>query len=245
MQYCSGCLTEKGDAACWRTYLAFFNIVFVITGCAVIVIGWWMKYSLSKFLEFSADITCELPFLIMLTGFLIIFIGCSASVCLEKPLLQVTYGGCLVLFFMLEIVLVIFLFVYERGLHEHFGKSLNESIASYSDDMRQQSTMDLIQMKLECCGYNGYYDWYCSSIRKVPPSCCKKRFCDTTKAREIFLVGCYDKVFQYINSNMKTVLRVVSLAAFLPLVGAVLAFCLAYHVFTLHYQPIPAYNGNA
>lgn len=113
------------------------------------------------------------------------------------------------------------------------------------------SHVDRLQKTLSCCGINSYTDWletpYGSTLNQVPQSCCRKALnhtCIRTNLKrenlpdDIHTNGCYATVLSAIQSNYPIFGGIIMGVALFPLIGIILACCLARHMNKHRYEPV-------
>ncbi|CAC5363628.1 TSPAN7 [Mytilus coruscus] len=113
--------------------------------------------------------------------------------------------------------------------------------------------MDDLQQKLKCCGSDDYTDWFTTTFaggeKKVPTSCCKdgKSTCQhtnlpdlppTNATLEIYTLGCYGTVLDFMQGNMGIIGGVALGISFLQLFGALFACCLAKNINKSKYEQV-------
>ncbi|KAF5274959.1 hypothetical protein FQR65_LT04302 [Abscondita terminalis] len=207
----------------------YLLLLFQLSGIVILAIGIWMEVELYKYMEISTEFSGTAPYVLIGTGALIILLGSFACCCTVKgqPVLLYVYGGFLFVIFVLELGAGISMFAYRNKLAAGFDTGLNQSIVNYStESSRKSADMDAIQITLHCCGNHGYNDWVEIDI-PTPPSCCAKPNCDPSDHDQIFQVGCYNKVVDFLNQNVGIVAGIAVGIGLFPLLGVVLSCCLA------------------
>lgn len=224
--------------SCMKTLLMLFNFVFLVTGAAILFAGVWMVLALYKYMELSTEFSAAAPYVLIGTGALITLVGSLACCCTVKgqPVLLYIYGAFLMVIFLLEISAGVSIYAYREKLLDGFGKGLNESLANYTTDQQKASDFDLIQSTLHCCGNQKYKDWDNSPFHKVPTSCCKQEGCNTQDKDAIYEEGCFSKVVDFLKGNIGLVGGSAVGVAFFPLVGVILACCLAKNINKAKYE---------
>jgi len=224
--------------ACMKTLLMLFNFVFWLTGIAILAVGIWMVVELYKYMELSTEFSATAPYVPIGTGALIILVGSLACCCTVKgqPVLLYVYGAFLMVIFLLEISAGVSIYAYRDKLLDGFSKGLNQSLANYNTDPEKASDFDLMQSTLHCCGNRTYEDWYTTPNKKVPQSCCKQDKCDTAEPGAIYEEGCFNKVVNFLNGNIGLVGGSAVGVAFFPLIGVILACCLAKNINKAKYE---------
>lgn len=156
------------------------------------------------------------------------------------PALLYLYGAFLAVVALLELGAGASVYAYRTSLNEGFDQGLNESMAAYGQDRSKSNHIDTMQSTLHCCGNRGYTDWYdLDPPKEVPLSCCKSQNkCEPQNVDEIYTEGCYNRVLDFINSNIGLVAGTAIGVAFFPLVGIFLACCLASNINKAEYEQV-------
>ncbi|KAK4879723.1 hypothetical protein RN001_007869 [Aquatica leii] len=215
--------------ACMKSLLMVFNFVFWLSGIVILAIGIWMEVELYKYMEISTEFSGTAPYVLIGTGALIILLGSFACCCTVKgqPVLLYVYGAFLFVIFVLELGAGISMFAYRNKLAAGFDIGLNQSISNYRTESSTKSAdIDAIQTTLHCCGNHGFNDWI-EMNPPIPPSCCKISNCDVNEEDQVYHVGCYDKVVDFLNENVGIVAGSAIGIGFFPLLGMILSCCLA------------------
>lgn len=154
------------------------------------------------------------------------------------PALLYLYGAFLAVVALLELGAGASVYAYRTSLNEGFDQGLNESMAAY--DQSKSSHIDTMQSTLHCCGNRGYADWLnLDPPKDIPLSCCKvQEKCLTQDPDEIYTEGCYNRVLDFINSNIGLVAGTAIGVAIFPLVGIFLACCLASNINKAEYEQV-------
>ncbi|XP_021958482.1 tetraspanin-7 [Folsomia candida] len=215
---------------CMKTLLMIFNIVFWLSGIALLVLGVWLHVELHKYLELSPDFSATAPYVLVGTGILILFLATLACCCTikEQPILLYIYAAFLAIVFVMEVSACISGYAYRTKLRASFSKGLNSSIGLYMTDHARTSAINSLQFHLHCCGNDGYADWYSTHYGKVPGSCCKTNMgCDTKNLHMIYTTGCYALVTSFLTEKLGIMAASALGLAIFQLFGVLLTACLA------------------
>ncbi|XP_039956553.1 CD63 antigen [Bactrocera neohumeralis] len=154
-------------------YLIYIaNIVFLVCGVLIIVLGSFMVGNLGDISSFDEAINVDtLPILIIILGciiFVISFVGCCGAI-RENSCLMTTYAVFMFILFVLQVVLVVWVFI----KRDEFLKTMTDlvSTAWNENDSAKGFPMDALQLSFKCCGKTSYND-YISAGKDVPVSCC-------------------------------------------------------------------------
>ncbi|KRT84860.1 Tetraspannin, partial [Oryctes borbonicus] len=217
--------------ACMKTLLMVFNFIFWASGIVILAIGIYMRVSLYQYMALSTEFSGTASYVLIGTGAFIILIGSLACCCTVKgqPVLLYVYGAFLAIIFVLELGTGVSIYAYRDQFPQGIDEGLNKSMANYYyPNSTDAQIWDSMQRTLHCCGNHGYNDWInLNPSVPIPMSCCKKATCDVANETEIYTEGCYDKLVQFMKSNIAIVAGSAIGITFFPLVGVVLSCCLA------------------
>ncbi|XP_013098676.1 23 kDa integral membrane protein [Stomoxys calcitrans] len=152
--------------------LYIFNLIFVICGILLIVLGSIMISNIGNISDFDDAINADIiPILIIVLGcviFVIAFFGCCGAI-RENICLTTTYAVFMFILFCLQIALVVWIFVQRT----QFLNDMDTVITTVwnKNDASNGYPMDAVQISFKCCGLNGSLD-YTGNNKDVPSSCC-------------------------------------------------------------------------
>nr|XP_017031037.1 leukocyte surface antigen CD53-like isoform X2 [Drosophila kikkawai] len=148
--------------------LYFLNLVFVVSGIVLIVCGALLLNSLGNFTKFDGVTIITFPVTFIVIGsvtFLVAFLGSWGSMRNSASLMKI-YAICMLILFVLQMVLSIWLFVEKNTFLDFMSRLVDR--AWLENDSAHGYPMDDLQLALKCCG-NQDYGEYGSD---VPASCC-------------------------------------------------------------------------
>ncbi|XP_063972839.1 tetraspanin-7-like [Diachasmimorpha longicaudata] len=229
--------------ACMTTLLMLFNFVFWCSGMIMLVVGIWMRMQLRDYVDMSAEGSGTALLGLACLGALVAFIATLACCCTAKghPALLYVYGAFLAVIALLELAAGASIYTYRNCLTDGFDLGLNQSLARYGTDTNTKSRFDTMQRTLHCCGNRASTDWVdLKPPKDIPKSCCKinEDLCDPTIRSDIYTEGCYNRVIDFINSNIGLVAGGAVGVAFFPLIGVFLACCLASNINKAKYEQV-------
>jgi small-conductance mechanosensitive channel len=242
----------SASIALLRTLLICINIIFLISGGILFLLGVVLRSQLSTFLDITPEMSSSSPFILIGLGLIIFFIGLFAFWCTLRGHVKLLYIYSTVVFliFVAEILLAVTVLMKQQTYEETFKTSLNKVMQLYPDEP-MASHVDRLQNALSCCGIDTYEDWfqtpYGSQLRQVPASCCKKTLnhtCVRTNLLKEYLQadintdGCYSTVISAIKSNYPVFGGIIIAIALFPLIGAILACCLARQMSKQRYEQV-------
>ncbi|XP_075166946.1 23 kDa integral membrane protein-like [Haematobia irritans] len=152
--------------------LYIFNIIFVICGILLIVLGSLMINNIGNISSFSEAINVDtIPIIIIVLGcviFVIAFFGCCGAI-RENICCTTTYAVFMFILFCLQIALVVWIFV----KRSQFLSDMDTILTTVWDknDQANGYPMDGVQITFKCCGLSGSID-YIGNGNPVPSSCC-------------------------------------------------------------------------
>lgn len=237
----------SGGAKCVKYTLFLFNMLFLLAGLALIIIGSIVLVH-SKENTFSSSAGPAGIFIIVVGGvvFLVSFFGCAGAIN-NNYCMVVTYGVLLLLLLIAEIAGVITGFVLKDKVKDTILEKMKESMELYQDEKPEVTDTQLwneTQREFKCCGTTGYRSWNASkdmnSTRSVPDSCCKEvtKDCgqnllfvdEKTAEKTLWTEGCYTAVSDHLKTYLIALGAVAASVALIELIGIVCAFCLASHL---------------
>lgn len=199
-------MAVEGCAKCIKYLVFIFNLLFFISGIAILAIGIVLHVREGGF----ATLLPSLPFLnaaniCIAAGIIVMvvaFLGCCGAI-KENACLLLLFFCFLLLIFLLEIVAGIVGFIYRDQVQDSVTKDLTAGLENYGMDGEGGLTSgwDRLQQEVMCCGVNGPADWGKNSsmftASQTPDSCCKERTdgCGKTAA-EKFTDGCVDTLIE-------------------------------------------------
>ncbi|XP_052800131.1 tetraspanin-1-like [Mya arenaria] len=179
MGFCGGC---------FKALLIFFNIIFWLSGAAILGVGVWMivdKNINSYFEVLNVDTHDQYfkyaAYMLIAFGvfvFLVGFFGCCGAIRGSKCLLGL-YIFCLVLVFAGEIAAGVISIIYKSEVEKKVDDTLTKSIKEkYNISTTITEAWNVVQIQLDCCGGLGANDYNGSKFEeknrpmKIPPTCC-------------------------------------------------------------------------
>ncbi|XP_055379318.1 tetraspanin-6-like [Condylostylus longicornis] len=228
---------------CAKALLLLFNVIFWFSGLSIIWIGIWMQTDLQQFFKISIAYSRLVPYILVITGILILLTATLACTCIVKgnPPLLLMYAGLLVAILFIELALAASMYSYKDRLGKGFEEGLRYDIENYRLSKESEKLLSNAQQKLQCCGVISYKDWKDKNFNmNVPLSCCiaSKENCDPSNRKFLYTEGCLSKLMYFLNSNMSTIGNILSALAFFPLFGTCISCYLAANIKKSKYEPI-------
>ncbi|CAF3180202.1 unnamed protein product [Rotaria socialis] len=242
----------SASIALLRTLLICINIIFVISGGILFMLGILLRSQLAIFLDITPEMSSSAPYILIGLGLIIFFIALFAFWCTIKGRVAMLYIYAVVVFliFAAEIFLAVAVLMKQQTYEETFKTSLGNIIRQYPNEPTA-THVNRLQIALSCCGIDSYTDWfqttYGSELRQVPESCCKKSLnhsCARTDLKKEYLPadinskGCYETVKVAIKNNYPVFGAIIIAIALFPLIGAILACCLGRQMSKQRYEQV-------
>jgi len=236
----------KPLTTCMKGLFLIFNLVFWITGLALLIVGILTKFSFGYMMKLSTEINYDLaPYIIIGCGVFVIlvgFLGCWAAVKEHGWALKI-YMFVLIVLFIAEIIGAITGYILRKKMDSGLKKGITNGVDNYYSNVDLKDAMDQIQTKLHCCGATSYKDYFQNKttgnstveIESVPKSCCIKddSTCKYANLKDIpedkmgiNTKGCYDTLLHQAQKNILIVGGVAVGIAVFQILGVLCAFVL-------------------
>lgn len=166
-------------AKCAKFLLIVFNIIFWLSGAALLAVGIWLRVDDSvlkrfeifyvdsgdKWFEYAAYVLIGVGAFTFVTG----FAGCCGAI-RESPCLLGVYIFLLVIVMLVEITAGVLAFIFRNEVEKLVTENLSKSLKNqnYTDGLDKDNNviysgfgtgMNLFQQQLKCCGVNGSSDY--------------------------------------------------------------------------------------
>lgn len=211
-------------------YVLFvFNLICAVGGIALVVVGAIALKKIGDVKEVFDDGNQPgfYPTAIIALGalvFIIAFFGCCGAIRESQCLLNL-YSLCLLIIVVLQVLLAIFVFVYNHDIQDAAYKGWDRLWAGRDLNLNKQ-TIDQIQRSLECCGsYNGPIDYGVL----IPSSCCPS---DATSCSiyTAYSVGCKPRMKDFIQNSASWIAYLSIAMAVVELIGVIFGCCLSSNI---------------
>ena len=196
-------------------YLLFsFNLLFWLSGLALIVIGAFLKVQYGDYLTFADNDYADAALFLIAVGvivFVIAFLGCCGAI-RENYCMITTFAVLLIIIFVLEITAGALGFAYRKKVEGIVEEALDRGLrtGNYHREKGTEKFYDWMQTEFRCCGNNGRSDWGLF----VPDSC------------KTYVVGCKHKVENFVQKNLALIGGVGLGFALVQVLGIAFACCL-------------------
>ncbi|KAG8225625.1 hypothetical protein J437_LFUL004193 [Ladona fulva] len=189
----------RKDAGCCslnflKYVLHIYNIVFFISGAAVIGVGAWTVACHHNYIELLSTSTYALAaYVLIVAGILAVIASLLllAALLNENRCLILSLTFLLLLIFLLEAMVGMLCYIYEEQVESELSLNLNNTfVQNYGVDDSKTQAIDAMQREYKCCGAIRFEDWEYSMwhkqirlqeevnedpsiiFNKVPDSCC-------------------------------------------------------------------------
>uniref|UniRef100_UPI00398F8BE4 CD63 antigen n=1 Tax=Pristiophorus japonicus TaxID=55135 RepID=UPI00398F8BE4 len=218
----------EGGMKCVKYLMFIFNLLFWISGIALIVVGILVQTKLNGTLHITNVAASGAPIVLIIVGVVINFVaffGCCGA-WKENYCMVTTFAVLLIIIFLVEIAAAIAGYVFKDQIRDAFEKSFNETMRNYNVSANAKN-IDSLQKQFHCCGSSQYTDWFSEmSNHSVPDSCCKKIIpgCGKiTTAANIYQEGCVNVINAWLKNNIVIVAGVALGIALFQLLGIIFA----------------------
>jgi len=164
-----------------KTLLFFFNVLFWLSGIALIVIGALIKVQYGDYLSIADSKYTDISIFIIVIGVIVMvmgFLGCVGA-WQENYCMLVTFAVVLTIIFIMQIVGGALGFAYRGKVQEEVDGILKRTVSNYYKEAGSKKFMDWAQKTFSCCGNK---DGATEYSPKKPASCgsykvgCQKAF---------------------------------------------------------------------
>jgi len=205
-----------------------FNLVFVITGLALVILGAYVQVEASNY-DFLGPEYENTPILFIIVG-VIIFVIASLGVygaCARSHCAFFAYSVLVLVIFIIEIGAGIAAVVFRDQLKEVMEDNMQEAIDNYDVEGHEAAaaSWDLVQETFECCGVNSKTDWNRTGA-ETPKSCdCTAGpGCDEDQK---WMSGCASKLEAIFSTNIDKIAIAAFIIAIIELFGVILSCYIA------------------
>ncbi|XP_068744236.1 CD63 antigen-like [Montipora capricornis] len=232
----------SGGMVLVKYLLFFFNLLFWVSGIALIAVGVYVKGKFGDFLQFSESEMTTGPVFLIVIGVVVTivgFLGCCGAY-KENYCMVTTFAVLLAIIFILEIAAGAYAYANRDKLKGVAKKALEDAVDNFKKE-EYRKMIEEVQKEFDCCGANGYIKDYkdykkknISGDMKFPPSCCKNAtVCPSTFGQtknmtdsDFVTKGCVDGFEKYLKDHIFIIGGVGVGVAFLQLIGILFACCL-------------------
>jgi CD63 antigen len=210
-------------------YVLFvFNLICAVGGIALMVVG---GIALKKIVDLGhifeeGDHPKFFPAAVLALGvivFIIAFFGCCGAIRESQCLLNL-YSLCLLIVVILQILLAIFVLVYNEDIKKGAFRGWDRLWAGNNYELNR-SAIEQIQRALQCCGSQSFLDY--GTI--LPSSCCSPdaQFCNQLTS---YHVGCKTKINTIVEDSASWIAYLSIAMAAVELMGVIFGCCLSSNI---------------
>jgi len=227
--------------------LLIFNLIFLAIGAAFLTIGIYGMTVFKNFFAFAPSTQIYVPFICI--GLFMMIVGIMSLWCTPKGVIWCLYLYSIIVFVLFVAVLALSaLFVVKRSAVDANLKSgIESAMSAYPDE----TSIDLLQQTLHCCGSVDYTNWFktkwANGNKSVPQSCCINNN-DTcihmnlplskNATTDIYTDGCYNKMHTTIEEKFAIIGSIGFLSSILIFCASLLACGLARNLKQNNYENI-------
>lgn len=229
MSCCDGCI---------KYLLFFFNLIFSLSGLAIIVVGGILLSNVSDFDTILGDINSGLtaPQITLIVIGVIIFIvatlGCCGAI-RENRCMLITFAILLLTIFIIELAIGIYAVTHFSDLKEDVRNGLSKNFQEYRTNQDVKEAFDGLQRAVHCCGLDASGDYRGVLNIPVPDSCCKdySTGCAALQNPSLFWEdGCVNALTDFTSDAGKILGGVAIALSLIEVIGAIFALRLASQV---------------
>ncbi|KAG5674174.1 hypothetical protein PVAND_004157 [Polypedilum vanderplanki] len=209
--------------------LFIFNLICAIGGIALMVVGGIALKKIGDVKEVFEDGNHPgiFPAFIIAIGalvFVIAFFGCCGAIRESQCLLNL-YSLCLLCLVVLQVVLAIFVFVYNEDVQRGALKGWDKIWSGRQQGPLNDQAINQIQRALQCCGSTTFLDYGVT----LPSSCCdpEASSCNQLVA---YKTGCRPQIKYVVQNSAQWIAYLSIIMALVELVGVIFGCCLSSNI---------------
>lgn len=158
--------------------LCAVNALFVLTGAMIVSVGttiYAVYDDFSRFLDSSYFSPATLLIVVGSFVFVIAFFGCCGAI-KESTCMVLVFAVSLSLVLIMELGAAIAAYALQDGIKDLLAERINSTMHEYDSNLEAKTSLDFLQSRLGCCGYDSSHDWdgiwhHNTNGMKVPDSC--------------------------------------------------------------------------
>merc|ERR1711974_101152 len=149
-------LQMEGGMKCVKYLLFAFNLIFLITGLALIITGCVIQGVYSNYLDFLGDSFFNTPVLLVVVGciiFFVTFFGCCGAI-KEHHCMTLAFSVFLALILVIELGAGIASYAFRDQVGAIIKKNMEKGLQNYGKEEYAGVTKawNIVQHQLKCCG---------------------------------------------------------------------------------------------
>lgn len=141
--------------------LCAVNALFVLTGAMIVSVGttiYAVYDDFSRFLDSSYFSPATLLIVVGGFVFIIAFFGCCGAI-KESTCMVLVFAVSLSLVLIMELGAAIAAYALQDGIKDLLADRINSTMHEYETNEEAKASLDFLQSKLGCCGYDSSFDW--------------------------------------------------------------------------------------
>jgi len=219
----------KMSGNCGKGFLYIYNLIFlgiagVLIYLSVLFVMQWGDYSM-----LVANVYTIIPsggiFIFSIFIMITAIIGLCGA-CKENRCILGVFFTMLLIMVAVEVGAGTLTYLKREEIEVDIKDNLWKSFNNYESDASRKQAFDKMQSQLHCCGVQGAKDWHNHSYT-IPSSCCRHQMSNCYMfPLNVFQQGCYDKMMQVLNKNLKYITGVVIGFAILQVLGMMIGMYL-------------------
>lgn len=223
----------SGGMTCVKYLLFCFNLLFAISGIAILTVGAIILTAYHHYSEFVDPGFGSAPIVLILVGvfvFIVAFVGCCGAV-KENHCMVITFAAILLIIFTIELAAGIAGYLRRADIENMLEKNLNTTMHEYYTKRDVEKSWNIMQHEMRCCGIRGPNDWKeITHNDTLPYTCCPDTQNDgscTVNTLNRFQTSCYDRLKECL-TNYASIIGAVGIGvSLIQLVGVIFSCCLA------------------
>jgi len=229
----------SGSAKCVKYTLFVFNLLFLLAGLALIIVGAIVQVQTSK-ATFGGTASGAGIFIIVIGSvvFLVCFFGCAGAIN-NNYCMVVTYGVLLLVILLAQVAAVITGFVMKDKFTDFIKDEMQKELINYKIKDLNAEIWNNTQTTFKCCGTYNFTSWLNNTdmmaTNSLPDSCCKNvsencgygRYTPDPDENRFNLKGCEPEIVRLLQRYLIAVGAVAAAVGVLEILGIIFAFCLA------------------
>nr|CAD7419243.1 unnamed protein product [Timema poppensis] len=141
-----------------------------LAGIALLTLGALIQATITEVTDFMAGKFSVPSIALIIVGsivFIVAFYGCCGAI-RESSCMVTTYVIFLMVILVIEIAIAAVAFIYKDDFEDVFTDAVTKAVNNYYVDSGSRTSMDALQVTLECCGVTGPDDY----PGDLPTTCC-------------------------------------------------------------------------
>jgi len=223
----------SGGMTCVKYLLFCFNLLFAISGIAILTVGAIIHTVYHHYSEFVDPSFVSAPLVLIIVGgivFVVAFFGCCGAF-KENHCMIITFAALLLVIFTMELAAGLAGYARRSEIEDMLDQRLNASMHNYYTQKEVEKSWNIMQHEMKCCGMTGPGDWQRITHNKtLPYTCCPDTQNDGTCTMQTlnkYEVSCLEKLKETFFRYASVLGAVGCGVAFVQLIGVIFSCCLA------------------